>query len=115
MTYGRGFGRGFGFRGNSPPWPYIGLGRGGLPRCWAYLSYPPYEGTQYSEAYPSGTEYSYPAGFRAPGISPSGPAMPPDQELDFLKGQSERLRQQLEQIDARVEKLRSMQSNNPDK
>lgn len=33
---GRGFGRGFGFRGYSPPWPYVGLGRGGLRRGWAY-------------------------------------------------------------------------------
>jgi NAD-dependent dihydropyrimidine dehydrogenase PreA subunit len=24
---------GFGFRGVSPPWPYVGRGRGGLPRC----------------------------------------------------------------------------------
>lgn len=26
-------GRGFGFRGSSPPWPYVGRGRGGQPRC----------------------------------------------------------------------------------
>ena len=36
------FGRGFGFRGWSPPWPYVGLGRGGLPRCWGYGGYGPY-------------------------------------------------------------------------
>ena len=39
---GRGFGlrrgMGFGFRGSSPPWPYVGLGRGGLPRCGYFLS-----------------------------------------------------------------------------
>ena len=29
---GRG-GAGLGFRGSSPPWPYVGRGRGGLPRC----------------------------------------------------------------------------------
>ncbi|SIN66886.1 hypothetical protein SAMN05444368_0981 [Acetomicrobium flavidum] len=36
----RGFGRGgcgFGFRGQSPAWPYVGMGRGGLPRCWYFL------------------------------------------------------------------------------
>ena len=33
-----GYGRGFGFRGSSPPWPYVGRGRGGLPRCGYYLS-----------------------------------------------------------------------------
>ena len=31
-------GMGFGFRGSSPPWPYVGLGRGGLPRCGYFLS-----------------------------------------------------------------------------
>ncbi len=40
--FGRGCGRrggmGFGFRGSSPPWPYVGLGRGGLPRCGYFLS-----------------------------------------------------------------------------
>ena len=39
--YGRGFRRrgwGFGFRGSSPPRPYVGLGRGGLPRCGYFLS-----------------------------------------------------------------------------
>ena len=39
--YGRGFGGrgwGFGFRGSSPPWPYVGLGRGGLPRCGYFFS-----------------------------------------------------------------------------
>jgi len=39
--YGRGFGRGgwgLGFRGSSPPWPYVGRGRGGLPRCGYFFS-----------------------------------------------------------------------------
>lgn len=29
-----GYGCGFRFKGATPPWPYIGFGRGGLPRCW---------------------------------------------------------------------------------
>ena len=29
-------GMGYGFRGNTPPWPYVGRGRGGLPRCGYY-------------------------------------------------------------------------------
>ena len=39
MMYGLGRGRnnnrgsGLGFRGVSPEWPYVGRGRGGLPRC----------------------------------------------------------------------------------
>jgi hypothetical protein len=28
------WGRGFGFRGFAPPWPFIGWGRSGLPKCW---------------------------------------------------------------------------------
>ena len=37
-------GRGFGFRGPSQSWPYIGRGRGGLPRCsnpdlWGGINY----------------------------------------------------------------------------
>jgi hypothetical protein len=120
--YGRGFGRGgggwgFGFRGSSPPWPYVGLGRGGLPRCGYFLSgaagmpappaYPsydspgamPYGGTAYSGAMP----YGY-AG--APmGADPYAPQMSREQELDFLKSQAEAMKGQLEQIDARIKEL----------
>jgi hypothetical protein len=39
---GRGRGHGSGFRGFSPPWPYVGRGRGGLPRCGYYADYPSY-------------------------------------------------------------------------
>jgi len=81
--YGRGFGRGgwgFGFRGSSPPWPYVGLGRGGLPRCGYFLSgaagmpappgYPsygspgamPYERTAYPGAMPYGGYAGAPTG-----------------------------------------------------
>ena len=31
-------GMGFGFRGSSPPWSYVGIGRGGLPRHEYFLS-----------------------------------------------------------------------------
>ena len=118
--YGRGFGRGgwgFGFRGSSPPWPYVGIGRGGLPRCGYFPSgaagmpappgYPtygspgamPYGGTAYPEAMP----YGY-AG--APmGADPYAPQMTREQELDFLRSQAEAMRVQLEQIDARIKKL----------
>jgi len=33
MRFGLGYGQGFAFRGSSPPWPYVGRGKGGLPRC----------------------------------------------------------------------------------
>jgi hypothetical protein len=119
--YGRGFGRGgwgFGFKGSSPPWPYVGLGRGGLPRCGYFLSgaagmpapqgYPsygnpgaaPYYGGM---AYPGSMPYGY-AG--APmGADPYAPQMSREQELDFLKNQAEAIKGQLEQIDARIKEL----------
>lgn len=57
-----------------------------------------------------GTGYSspYPGGFGAPGMPPFGPPMSPDQELDLLKNQAEMLRQQLDQIDARVKELENI-------
>ena len=71
-----GFGRGFGFRGWSPPWPYVGRGRGGLPRCWSDIGMPfPY----------------YP--------------MSPEQEQAMLKDQAQTLRQWLEEIERRVKDL----------
>ena len=93
MFYGRGFGggfgfrggMGFGFRGSSPPWPYVGLGRGGLPRCW-------YPGAVMAPPY-------------APGPAPYPPQMPREQELDFLKEEANAIRRQLEEIEARIKEL----------
>lgn len=76
MVYGysRGFrdrrGAGMGFRGGSPPWPYIGRGRGGLPRC----RYPE------TPAYFRGTQ----AG----------------REVDWLKSQADALKAELGRIEA---------------
>jgi len=122
--YGRGFGRGgggwgFGFRGSSPPWPYVGLGRGGLPRCGYFLSgaagmpapqgYPsygspgaaPYYGGM---AYPGATPYGY-AG--APmGADPYAPQMSREQELDFLRNQAGELESELDVIMKRLDELR---------
>jgi hypothetical protein len=92
-----GMGRGFGFGGYSLPWPYVGRGRGGLPRCWAYPSgavNPDYE-----------MMYPYQGGFGALAMPPFNPRVSPDQELAFLKNQAEMLRQHLDQIVARVEEL----------
>jgi len=107
--YGRGFGRrgwGFGFRGSSPPWPYVGLGRGGLPRCGYFLSgaaampvtpgYPSY-GSPWAMPYYGGMAY--------PGADPYAPQMTREQELDFLRSQAEAIKGQLEQIDARIKEL----------
>jgi len=100
MPYGQrlGMGWGFGFRGYSPPWPYIGRGRGGLPRCWAYLPYSP-------SSYP-GWGYPYPVNL------PPNSAIAREQEIAFLKDQAEILRQQLEQIDARISELEKGKEGN---
>ena len=93
--YGRGLGTrggmGFGFRGSSPPWPYVGLGRGGLPRCAYFL----------------GGAAGVPAVPAAPGYAPFAPQMGQEEELGFLKGQAGAIKQQLEQIEARIRDLES--------
>ena len=86
---GRGFGgrggAGYGFKGSSPPYPYIGRGRGGLPRC-AYLGL-------------SRTLFSYNANI------PFAEASTKGEELGFLKSQAEATRQQLEDIERRIKEL----------
>jgi len=83
-------GMGFGFRGSSPPWPYVGLGRGGLPRCGYFLS-----GAGAPAAWPY-QQPPYPFYAGAPSAS---------QELDFLKQQADVIKGQLEQIESRVREL----------
>jgi len=83
MYYG--YGRGFGFRGSSPTWPYIGRGRGGLPRCW----YPGMSRTPVPVA--PATSY-----WTAP-VREDG--------LGILKEQAEATRQQLEGIERRIREL----------
>jgi len=93
--YGRGFGRrggaGFGFRGASPPWPYAGRGRGGMPRCFYPDLYEPGAAPAYPH-YDSG-DYPYP--------------QPPtrDQEVEMLGSQAEVIRQQLSEIERRMQEL----------
>jgi hypothetical protein len=98
---GRGFrgGMGFGFRGSSPPWPYVGIGRGGLPRCGDYLS-----GAGASIAWPyHHTPYPfYGETPFTPGEVPFAPQMTKEEELDFLRDQAEAIKGQLEQIEARM-------------
>ncbi|MFC1958052.1 DUF5320 domain-containing protein [Chloroflexota bacterium] len=97
---GRGFGggMGFGFRGASPPWPYVGIGRGGLPRCGYFFSGagapppPPYQPPFYGQ----------PA---AQGYAPFMPQMTGEEELDYLKGQAEAVKEQLDQIESRMRDL----------
>jgi len=104
---GRGLGfrrrMGFGFRGSSPPWPYVGLGRGGLPRCGYFLSgaagIPP--------AWPYQQPPLYAATPPISGVPPYSPQMTKEQELDFLKGEAEAIKGQLEQIETRMHELES--------
>ena len=112
MFSGYGFGRGlnrrggmgFGFRGSSPPWPYIGIGRGGLPRCGYFLS-----GTAAPApwSYQQPTYPSYAGAAPAPAYVPFTPQVTKEQELDFLKNQAEAIKRQLEQIKARIQELGS--------
>ena len=82
-----GYGRGFGFRGAAPAWPYIGRGRGGLPRCW-------YPGLS------TGFD-PYTASWMSPGWSmPSG-----EEELGILRQQADDMKAQLEDIEQRIREL----------
>ena len=87
--YGRGLGRrggaGLGFMGSSPPWPYYGRGRGGLPRCW-------YPGATMASTYP-------------PVQPPYTPNMTREEEIDWLKSQAESIRAELNQVEARIHNL----------
>ena len=114
--FGRGGGWGFGFRGSSPPWPYVGVGRGGLPRCGYFLSgasaapIPPgYLSYGSPESMPYYGETAYPGAMPPHGMpvgaTPYSPQMTQEQELDFLRNQAQNIKSQLEQIDTRIKEL----------
>lgn len=97
------FGRGFGFRGWSPGWPYVGLGRGGLPRCWGYGPYSGFWDAPYH--YPYGFDaYSYGPSFSGWG-DPYGPPMTAQAEVEWLKDQAESIKQEMDRIKARISEL----------
>ena len=99
---------GFGFRGSSPLWPYVGLGRGGLPRCW-------YSGL-YTAPYWPAMQAPYPfygAPTTAPGTVPPTTQMTPEQELDFLENQAQTIKSQLEQIESRMRELETKSGDEP--
>ena len=89
--FGRGFGRrggiGFGFRGSSPPWPYLGRGRGGLPRCW----------------YPS-VAMASPC---PPVSSVYTPQMTQEGEIGWLKSQADAIKAEFDRVEARIQDLES--------
>jgi len=103
---GRGFGRGaggamgFGFRGSSPPWPYVGRGRGGLPRCGYYFGG---TGAPAPGFYPPQPSY---AGMpQSPGYATYNPPMSKEAEISYMKDQAKAIKEQLEQIESRIRDL----------
>ena len=85
MMYG--YGRGFSFRGSSPPWPYVGRSRGGLPRCW----------------HPGLWGGAVP--YAAAGATPYWPAPNREEELGFLKNQADVMKREMEDIERRIQEL----------
>ena len=77
--------RGFGFGGASPPWPYVGRGRGGLPRCWCpgVVANPPYTFGPVS--------YSSPVS--------------PEQELNLVKEEANTIKEHLDDVEAKIKEL----------
>lgn len=71
---------GYGFHGSSPPWPYVGRGRGGMPRC-------AYPGLR--RMFPWAPDWNYTAA----------------QETDWLKAEAEALREELAAIEKRLSEL----------
>jgi len=81
-------GQGFGFRGSSPSWPYVGRGRGGLPRCAYYAGAP-----TTADATPS--------------AAPGAATVSREEELNYLKKQAQAVKDDLEKINTRVQDLES--------
>ena len=108
MPYEYGFGRGYGFRGSSPPWPYVGRGRGGRPRCGyfgasAAVPYAPdwvpnpgYSGAWDAPYYGRPRFYS---------DAPYATQASREEELEYLKGEATAVKAQLEEIEARIKSL----------
>lgn len=94
---------GFGFRGTSPQWPYVGIGRGGLPRCGYFLNS---AGAPAAWPYPQTLSYGAPPTY---GYTPFGGSVTGGDELDYLKDQAEAIKGQLEQIESRARDLEGKQ------
>lgn len=90
MGYGGGFG--FRFRGYTPPYPFIGRGRGGLPRCL----YPGLWGVW--------APYLYDIA-RFPPFYIAYPKIAQEEELTFLKEWEKALKSELDAINARIKEL----------
>ena len=95
-----------GFDGTGPRGmgPMTGGGRGFCAIPWT-ANRPAY--TTRRAAYPSYGMPYYGMGPITPGAMPFAPQMTHEQELEFLKNQAQAMREQLEQIEARVQQLGS--------
>lgn len=91
---------GFGFRGSSPPWPYVGRGRGGLPRCGYYFS-----GAGAPVPQPYQPQSFYSGMPPAPGYAPYSSQMTREEELSYMKDQAEAIKSQLDEIESRMHDL----------
>jgi hypothetical protein len=105
INYGRGYGggMGFGFRGSSPPWPYVGRGRGGLPRCGYFVNpaaMPPVW------PYPQ-SPYPYYGPQAAPAYTPFTAPMSKEEDISHLKNEAEAIKGELERIEAKMRNLES--------
>ncbi len=101
---GRGFGRGMGysFCGASPPWPYVGIGRGGLPRCGYF-----FRGLAAYRAPVNGVPVYGPAP-ASPGYEPYA-APTSEEEISYLRDQAEAIRTALDSIESRMRDLEGKQ------
>jgi len=99
VGFGTRGGMGFGFRGSSPPWPYVGIGRGGLPRCGYFLSD---AGAPFMRPYQHAPYPLY-----ASGYAPPTAQVTKEEELDFLKDQAGVIKEQLKEIESRIEEVES--------
>ena len=96
---GRG-GMGFGFRGSSPPWPYVGRGIGGLPRCGYYFG-----GAGVAVQRPYQPQSFYSGRPSTPGYTPYSSQLSREDELNYMKDQAEAIKGHLEEIESRMRDL----------
>ena len=94
------------------PWgPPMGMGHpmmGGWGYPYGGMSQMPYYPPPGGFGAPGMSQMPYypePGGLGSPGMSPFGAPMAPDQEINYLRDQAQMLKQQMDQIDARIKEL----------
>lgn len=85
-----------GGRGFCSPWGIGAASRGGVVPPYPGVPYAPYRGFG-----------AMPYSATAPWATPYAPQMSGEQELDFLKKEAQAMREQVEQIEARINELTS--------